>query len=48
MEREIKSLLVLGATGRTGRHIVEQAVRQELRVTVLVRNPAKLNEYRHH
>ncbi|MFM8850133.1 MAG: NAD(P)-dependent oxidoreductase [Cytophagales bacterium] len=48
MEREIKSLLVLGATGRTGRHIVEQALRQELRVTVLVRDPAKLNEYRHH
>ncbi|MBS1554634.1 MAG: SDR family oxidoreductase [Bacteroidetes bacterium] len=48
MEREIKSLLVLGATGRTGRHIVEQALKQELRVTVLVRDPEKLIEFRHH
>ncbi|MFM7851711.1 MAG: NAD(P)-dependent oxidoreductase, partial [Flammeovirgaceae bacterium] len=48
MEREIKSLLVLGATGRTGKHVVEQALRQKLRVTVLVRNPEKLKDLSSH
>ncbi len=43
MEREIKSILVLGGTGRTGKYIVEQALQQGLRVTVLVRDPSKMN-----
>jgi putative NADH-flavin reductase len=33
---------VLGATGATGRHLVEQALGQGHHVTALVRNPAKL------
>lgn len=48
MEREIKSILVLGGTGRTGKHIVEQALGQGLRVTVLVRNPSKMNGISNH
>lgn len=48
MEREIKSILILGSTGRTGRHIVQQALGQGLRVTVLVRNPSKLNGLSNH
>jgi putative NADH-flavin reductase len=35
-------VLVLGATGATGRHLVEQALAQGHHVTALVRNPAKL------
>jgi uncharacterized protein YbjT (DUF2867 family) len=34
--------LVLGATGATGRHLVEQALAQGYHVTALARNPAKL------
>ncbi len=40
MER--KKLAILGATGRTGRHVLEQALAQEHAVTVLVRDPGKL------
>lgn len=36
------NLLVLGATGPTGLHIVTQALEQGHRVTAFVRNPAKL------
>jgi uncharacterized protein YbjT (DUF2867 family) len=36
-------VLVLGATGATGRHLVEQALAQGHHVTALVRNPAKLH-----
>jgi putative NADH-flavin reductase len=35
-------LTVFGATGGTGRHVVEQALAQGHAVTALVRNPAKL------
>ena len=35
-------ILVLGATGGTGRHVVQQAVDAGLEVSVLVRDPAKL------
>lgn len=38
----IKSVLILGATGRTGRLVVEQALRQGFEVTALVRHPEKL------
>jgi len=37
-----RRLLVLGATGGTGRQVVEQAIASGLDVTVLVRDPAKL------
>ncbi len=40
MER--KKLAILGATGRTGRHVLEQALAQGHTVTVLVRDPSKL------
>ena len=43
MKTATKSILVLGGTGRTGRYIVEQALNDGLRVTALVRDPAKLN-----
>lgn len=36
------NLLVLGATGPTGRHILAQALEQGHHVTALVRDPAKL------
>jgi putative NADH-flavin reductase len=36
-------ILVLGATGATGRHLVEQALDQGQRVTALARNPDKLD-----
>lgn len=35
-------LAVLGATGKTGRHVVEQALAKGHQVRALVRNPAKL------
>lgn len=37
------SILIIGATGGTGRQIVEQALKQGHQVTALVRNPAKLS-----
>jgi putative NADH-flavin reductase len=48
VEREIKSVLVLGGTGRTGKHIVQQALEQGLLVTALVRNAANLLEFDNH
>lgn len=36
-------LLILGATGRTGVHILEQAISRGYEVNVLVRNPGKIN-----
>ncbi len=36
-------LLVLGATGRTGQHIVEQALAKGHTVTALVRDPGKIS-----
>jgi len=38
-----KRILVLGATGGTGRQVVEQAVAAGVDVTVVTRNPAKLS-----
>lgn len=37
-----KRILIVGATGGTGRQLVAQALERGLAVTVLVRNPAKL------
>ena len=41
-----RKLLVLGATGGTGRHVVAMARRQGHEVTVLVRDPARLGPER--
>lgn len=38
----MKRLLILGATGSLGRHVLQQAVAAGHQVSVLVRNPAKL------
>lgn len=37
------TILVTGATGRVGRHVVEQLVNRGAKVRVLTRNPAKTN-----
>ena len=39
-------LAVFGATGRTGRHVVEQALERGHEVTALARSPQKLDAYR--
>jgi putative NADH-flavin reductase len=39
-------LTILGATGRIGRHVLEQALGAGHEVTVLVRDPARLGEVR--
>jgi|688.fasta_scaffold25402_7 putative NADH-flavin reductase len=44
----IKSVLILGATGRTGKLVLEKALTQGFEVTVLVRHPEKLREWQHH
>ncbi len=36
------NLTLFGATGKTGRHLLEQALAQGRTVTVLARSPAKL------
>lgn len=38
----MKRILILGATGSLGRHVLEQAVAAGHQVSVLVRNPARL------
>jgi putative NADH-flavin reductase len=38
----VRKVLVLGATGGTGRHVAEQATEMGLEVTALVRTPAKM------
>ncbi|NDL56082.1 NAD(P)-dependent oxidoreductase [Phytoactinopolyspora mesophila] len=40
-------IAVLGATGGTGRHVVQQALEQDHSVTALVRSPDKLADLRH-
>lgn len=41
LSRPGKKLLIIGATGGTGRHLVAQALQRGYTVTALVRNPAK-------
>jgi len=43
----IHSILILGATGRTGQIVLHDALERGFRVTVLVRDPAKLNGHSH-
>ena len=40
--RPISRILIVGATGGTGRHLVTQALARGLQVTALVRDPGKL------
>lgn len=40
-------LLVFGATGGTGRELVEQALAHGYEVTAFVRDPAKLGDITH-
>ncbi|WP_129669629.1 NAD(P)-dependent oxidoreductase [Phytoactinopolyspora endophytica] len=40
-------LAVFGASGRTGRHVVQQALSRGHAVTALVRDPTKLEDLRH-
>src|SRR5437764_2279025 len=42
MERKIVKLFVIGATGRTGREVVQQALARNHHVTAFVRSPASL------
>lgn len=39
-------ILVLGATGRTGRLVVEEALRRGMEVSAIARDPKKLEEYK--
>src|SRR5258705_2261131 len=41
------NVLIFGASGATGRHLVEQALLQQYHVTACVRDPAKLNLAHH-
>ena len=41
--REIRRVLVIGATGGTGQQLVKQALERGYEVTALVRNPTKLS-----
>ncbi|NOT26137.1 MAG: NAD(P)H-binding protein [Acidobacteria bacterium] len=38
----VRRVLVLGATGGIGRHVIEQAAATDIEVTALVRTPDKL------
>ena len=40
---EIRSILILGGTGRTGKYIIDQALQKGYKVTLLARDPSKLN-----
>lgn len=39
----MKRILLYGATGRTGRHIIDYALQKGYEITALVRSPGKLN-----
>src|ERR1700730_6242495 len=41
----IKRILLLGATGRTGRHVLAYALRQGFEVSALVRSPDRVAEH---
>jgi putative NADH-flavin reductase len=44
----IRSVLVLGGTGKTGKFVVQEALNKGYRVTALVRSPEKFNGLRDH
>jgi putative NADH-flavin reductase len=39
-------ILLLGATGRTGKHIIEEAIKRGHEISAIARNPEKLTDYR--
>jgi len=45
MSDQVKTVLVVGATGSIGRHVVEVAVEQGYAVRALIRNPAKAGQF---
>ena len=38
-------ILVLGATGRTGKHIIEEALKRGHKISAIARNPEKLKDF---
>ena len=38
-------ILLLGATGRTGKHVIEEALKKGHTITAIARDPLKLNKY---
>ena len=38
-------ILLLGATGRTGKHIIEEAVKRGHKISAIARNPEKLKDF---
>ena len=38
-------ILLLGATGRTGKHVIEEALKKGHTITTIARDPVKLSEY---
>ena len=39
-------ILVLGATGRTGKHIIEEAIKRGHKISAIARNPEKLKDFK--
>jgi uncharacterized protein YbjT (DUF2867 family) len=39
-------ILLLGATGRTGKHIIEEALKKGHQISAIARNPEKLKDYK--
>ena len=39
-------ILILGATGRTGRHIIEEAIKRGHKISAIARNPEKLKDFK--
>jgi uncharacterized protein YbjT (DUF2867 family) len=39
-------ILLLGATGRTGKHIIEEAIKKGHQISAIARNPEKLKDYK--
>ena len=38
-------ILVLGATGRTGKHVIEEALKKGHKIVAVARDPGKLKKY---
>jgi putative NADH-flavin reductase len=39
-------ILLLGATGRTGKHIIEEAIKRGHKISAIARNPEKLRDFK--
>jgi uncharacterized protein YbjT (DUF2867 family) len=42
----IMKILLLGATGRTGKHIIQEAIKRGHKVSAIARNPEKLKDFK--